>query len=220
MKVLAVISRKGGAGKTTVSTHLAVMAESLGVTTALFDLDPQATATLWADYRGESFPAVMPAQHPRLAGLLKQAADQGAGLVIIDTPPEAGAAAEAAAAHADGVLIPCRASAFDLGAIGSSVRIATAGGKPCFVVINGAPIQGTEVAEARAALTAAGVEVAPIVLHHRKAFSARAQEGRTANEIEPKGKAAEETRALFLWTCEKIGLIASKQVTKVTRKQA
>jgi chromosome partitioning protein len=220
MKILAVVSRKGGAGKTTISTHLAVTAESLGITTALFDLDPQASAALWADHRGESFPAVMPAQHPRLVALLKQAEAQGAGLVILDTPPEADTIASAAAEHADAILIPCRPSSLDLDAIGASVRIARAVGKAPFVVINAAPIQGTEVEEMRAALSSAGVEVAPVVLHQRKAFSARMQEGRTAVEIEPKGKAAEEIRALMLWICEKVGMLQKEQVTKITRIRA
>lgn len=207
MKTLAVVSRKGGAGKTTISTHLAVAAEALGIATALFDLDPQASASLWADHRGEGFPAVMPAQYPRLVALLKQAETQGAGLVILDTPPEADTIANAAAEHADAILIPCRPSALDLNAIGASVRIARAVGKIPFVVINAAPTQGTEVEEMRIALLSAGVEVAPIVLHQRKAYSARMQEGRTATEIEPKGKAAEEIRALFLWLCEKVDML-------------
>lgn len=217
MKTLAVVSRKGGAGKTTISTHLAVAAEALGIVTALFDLDPQASAALWADQRGESFPAVMPAQHPRLAALLRQAETQGAGLVILDTPPEADTIAAAAAEHADAILIPCRPSALDLGAIGASVRIARAAGKSAFVVINAAPIQGTEVDEMRTALSAAGVEIAPIVLHQRKAFSARMQEGRTATETDPKGKAAEETRALLLWLCEKVGMLPNKQTIKIAK---
>jgi chromosome partitioning protein len=62
----------------------------------------------------------------------------------------------------------------------------------------------------RAALSSAGVEVAPVVLHQRKAFSARMQEGRTAAEIEPKGKAAEEIRALFLWICKKVDMLQSE----------
>lgn len=219
MKTLAIVSRKGGAGKTTISTHLAVAAEALGIVSALFDLDPQASAAIWADHRGESFPAVMPAQYPRLASLLKQAAAQGAGLVILDTPPEADTIASAAAEHADAILIPCRPSALDLDAIGASVRIARAVGKSPFVVINAAPIQGIEVEEMRAALLAGGVEVAPIVLHHRKAFSARMQEGRTATETEPKGKAAEEVRALLLWVCEKVGMLHKEQITELTNKQ-
>ena len=219
MKILAVVSRKGGAGKTTIATHLAVAAETLGIVTALFDLDPQASAALWADHRGESFPAVLPAQHPRLVALLKQAEAQGAGLVILDTPPEADTIASAAAERADAILIPCRPSALDLDAIGASVRIARAVGKPAFVVINAAPVQGTEVEEMRAALLAGGVELAPVVLHQRKAFAARMQEGRTATETEPKGKAAEEIRALLLWICEKVGMLQKEQVTKLTNER-
>jgi hypothetical protein len=43
------------------------------------------------------------------------------------------------------------------------------------------------------------------------------QEGRTAVEIEPKGKAAEEIRALMLWIFEKVGMLQKEQVIKVTR---
>jgi chromosome partitioning protein len=48
----------------------------------------------------------------------------------------------------------------------------------------------------RAAVAGAGVPVAPVVLHQRKAFSSRMQEGRTAGEHEPDGKAAAELTAL------------------------
>ena len=41
MKTVAIISQKGGAGKTTVAIHLAVAAEQRGLRTAVFDLDPQ-----------------------------------------------------------------------------------------------------------------------------------------------------------------------------------
>jgi Mrp family chromosome partitioning ATPase len=51
MKTVAIISQKGGAGKTTVAIHLAVAAEQHGLRTAVFDLDPQASATSWADRR-------------------------------------------------------------------------------------------------------------------------------------------------------------------------
>ena len=51
MKTIAIISQKGGAGKTTVAIHLAVAAERAGLNAALFDLDPQASAASWADKR-------------------------------------------------------------------------------------------------------------------------------------------------------------------------
>lgn len=207
MKIIVLSSRKGGAGKSTLSVHLAVAAESTGLTTAIFDLDPQASAALWSDNRGEAAPAVVPAQAPRLTGLLKQALDGGADLVILDTPPHADGVAADAGALADVILIPCRPSAFDLDAIGASVRVAQASKRPCWVIINAAPTQGAEVEETRAALEAAGVQVVPVTIHQRKAFSARAHEGRTAMEHEPAGKASQEINALLLWLLSTLGLV-------------
>jgi chromosome partitioning protein len=220
MKTLAIVSRKGGAGKTTIALHLAVCAEALGIATAVFDLDPQASACLWADHRGQQFPAVVPAQAPRLAALLEQARAKDADLVIMDTAPHADGIASDAANHSDAILIPCRPSALDLDAIGASIRLARAVEKPAFVVINAAPVQGVETTETRAALAQAGVELSPVVLHQRKAYASRMHEGRTAQEIEPQGKAALEMRELTLWLCDKVGLLSSKQVTKLARQHA
>jgi len=202
MKTVCVISRKGGVGKSQISVHLAVCAEMLGLTTVLFDLDPQASSAIWSDHRGEPTPAVVPAQAPRLRGLLRQAEAQGVDIVILDTPPSADSTAADAAAVADLMLIPCQPSAFDLDAIGASVRIAKVTGKPAFVVINRAPMQGSEVSETRATLESAGVSVSPVVLHQRKAYSSRAHEGRTAMEHEPNGKAAGEARTLMAWVLD------------------
>lgn len=227
VKVVVLSSRKGGAGKSTLSVHLAVAAEARGLTTAIFDLDPQASAALWSDNRGEAVPAVIPAQAPRLKNLLQQALDGGADLVILDTPPHADGVAADAGSLADVILIPCRPSAFDLDAIGASVRVAQASKRPCWVVINAAPTQGSEVGETRAALEAAGVQVAPVTIHQRKAFSARAHEGRTAMEHEPGGKAAQEIDALLLWLGSNLKLtrpigskLARSRATNVTNKPA
>lgn len=207
MKTVAIISRKGGAGKTTIALHLAVAAEAKGLATAVFDLDPQASAALWSDHRGDPQPAVVPAQAPRLPSLLAQARGQEAELAILDTAPHADAIASEAATHADLILIPCRPSAFDLDAIGASIRLARSADKPAAVVINAAPVQGVETAEAIEAIKNAGVDVCPVVLHQRKPYASRIHEGRTATEIEPKGKAAIEIQSLLMWVCEKVLLL-------------
>lgn len=219
IKTLAILSRKGGAGKTTIAVHLAVAAEAYGIASAIFDLDPQASAALWSDHRGEPIPAVVPAQAPRLRALLAQAVKNDADLVILDTAPNADSIASEAANHADAILIPCRPSGFDLDAIGATVRLAQAAGKPSYVVINAAPVQGVETAEATTALSAAGLEVCPVILHYRKAYASRIHEGRTAQETDPNGKAAAEINALLLWLNEKVSLLPNSQVTKRTKKQ-
>lgn len=215
MKVVAVINGKGGVGKTTISTHVAVSAERLGLVTAVLDLDPQPSSTLWADSREASDtnprPTVTPAQAARLPVYLKQAREQQADLIIIDTPPRVEGAAPVAAEHADAILIPTPPKPLDIVALPQTIQLARASRKPFFVVLNNAPVLGQEVAEAIATLTSAGIEVAPTVLHTRKAFYSHMQQGRTAADCDPDGKAAAEARALMLWLAERVGLLTSIQ---------
>ena len=84
MKTIAIISQKGGAGKTTLAIHLAVAAVQKGLHVALFDLDPQASAASWSDKRNQPSPAVVSAQAMRLPSLLEQAANQLADLVSMN----------------------------------------------------------------------------------------------------------------------------------------
>jgi chromosome partitioning protein len=162
MRTIAIISQKGGAGKTTIGIHLAVAAEKRGMKTALFDLDPQASASSWSDKRNHPSPAVVSAQAARLPGLLEQAAAQSADLVIIDSAPNADAASLAAARAADLILIPCRPAAFDLNAIGTTLNLAAVAGKPAYVVLNAVPPQGKVGLEARLAFIASGSSVGSV----------------------------------------------------------
>src|SRR5579863_2277754 len=167
--------------------------------TAIFDLDPQASAASWSDKRSVPSPAVVSAQAARLPGLLEQAAAQAADLVIIDSAPNADAASLAAARAADLILVPCRPAAFDLNAIGTTLNLAAVAGKPAFVLLNAVPPLGKVGDEARQALEGAGVEVAAPVLHHLVAFSHAVNDGRTAQELDPRSKAALEIDVLFAW---------------------
>jgi len=47
MKVLGLLSRKGGVGKTTLALHLSVLAQDGGLRVLLVDLDPQGSAAAW-----------------------------------------------------------------------------------------------------------------------------------------------------------------------------
>jgi chromosome partitioning protein len=216
MKTVAIISQKGGAGKTTIAVHLAVEAQRQGFSVAVFDLDPQASASSWSDKRKSDMPAVVSAQAARLPSLLEQARNQKADLVIIDSAPNADAASLAAARAADLILIPCRPAAFDLEAIGTTLSLAAVAGKPAWVLLNAVPPQGKLGEEARAILTASKVQVVDTLLHHLVAFSHSVNDGRTAVEYDPKSKAALEIATLCKWVFTKTAL----RVNTKTKKHA
>src|SRR4051812_34962593 len=85
MKTIALLSQKGGSGKSTIATHLAVCAERDGKGVAIFDIDPQASAISWAQRRKSESPPVVRATPVQLPGLLRTAKEQKADLIIIDT---------------------------------------------------------------------------------------------------------------------------------------
>lgn len=101
------VSEKGGAGKTTVTTNVAVAGHLAGLDVAIIDLDPQTSAADWADDRGQdSLPEAVAIPPNRLDKLLSDLRNNNTDLVIIDTPREAGNAGYVAAKAADFVIIP------------------------------------------------------------------------------------------------------------------
>lgn len=200
MKTVAILSQKGGSGKSTIAVHLAVCAALNGKGTAIIDLDPQASAAKWRRRRSTDGPEVITAAPGELPALLKQAAANGADLVIVDTAPHTDSAALAAADHADLILIPCRPSAVDIDAIADTLDVLklSKSKSKAHIVLNAVPPRGgagDEVAEGLAAFA----PVASVRLGQRSAFSRAWNDGRSVEEYEPKGKAADEIRALYGW---------------------
>lgn len=196
MKILAIISQKGGVGKTTIATALAVAAEMKGQQVALFDLDDQASAAFWASLRQAKTPVVVDVKPALLDRDLTRAREAGADLVILDCPPAQSHAYPAAQA-ADYVLIPTKADILDIRAMRSTVALMQSIGKPCGVVLTFCPPTGAEVEQARALVAQLGVELAPVALHQRKAYARAQQDGLAVQEYEPNGKAAEEVTVLY-----------------------
>lgn len=197
MKTIAVLSRKGGAGKTTLAVHLCVAAEQAGHTTALIDLDPQESAMMWKDNRELDTPSVISAHATRLPRLLETAEQNGATLTILDTAPYAESLALAAAREAALVLIPCRPAALDLRSIRSTIDIVRLAAVPAVVILNAVPARGDLDAQARHAIANYDVPCAPHSLGHRIAFAHAITDGLTAQEFEPRGKASREVATLY-----------------------
>ena len=219
MKTLAIVSQKGGVGKTTIAVHIAVAAASAGYSVAIIDLDPQATAAQWSDWRnagkGEGAaenPVVVAAPHARLAATIKEADKMGVDLVILDSPPAADSAAVAAAKIADLVLIPTRASAFDLHAIKTTAELVRVAQKPASVLLNAVPARANAlIEEVATVIHSLSLNIAPVCLVDRAALRHAVINGQTAGEFEPSGKAADEVQKLYTWVCGRLDMPTAPQ---------
>lgn len=202
VNTLALISQKGGSGKTTLALAFAVAHELAGGRAAVIDLDPQGSAAAWGRLRGAEVPPVIAAHPPRLARVIAAARTAGADLLVIDTAPrEAGGAVEAAR-RADLALVPCRPSAVDLAAVPATLAVSDRAGVPAAVVLNACPPRGPWAAQAGDAVRALGAVLCPAALVARVAHAKAFTLGRTAQETEPDSLAASEVVALYRWITE------------------
>ena len=207
MKVLAIVSQKGGPGKTTLAVHLSVAAEAAGLTTALIDLDPQASAAKWSDKREGDTPVVISAHSTRLPQVLQSAEANGLDLCILDTAPTIEKPAKDACKAADLVIIPCKPAIFDLEAMGLTVHITQSVNVPTRVVFNGVPARSSMLIKAKKALEIYDIQAAPCIIGDRVAFSYSVIDGRTAQEYEPSGKASREIQVLYNYIAKEMGVV-------------
>jgi chromosome partitioning protein len=206
MRTIAVVSRKGGAGKTTLAAALAVEAERRGHRAVILDTDPQGGLAAWWNARELETP-VFVEDLGDLRKTLATLADRGFAIAIIDTPPQVSAAISAVVEVADLALVPVRPSPNDLRAISATVNLVERAGKRLIFVINAVKPRVKLTAEAAIALSQHGT-VAPIHVADRADYAGAMTDGRTAPEFEPGGKAAAEIHALWSYIAAKTGIEA------------
>lgn len=214
MLIVALVSQKGGSGKTTTAVNLAVAAHEAGSTALVVDLDLQASATEWFRARADKSLIVLPTHPAGLAGVLENAREQRADFVFIDTAAKTESDTVSAVEAADVVLVPCRPTIVDLRAVQNTIRICRFREKVPHVVLTQTEPQGTLTDEARASLAKAGVDVLPETLGRRVAFSHSMIEGQGVLEFEPNGKGAQEVRGLFKRVCRLDGKSSSRRAIK------
>lgn len=125
---IVVINGKGGCGKTTVSTNLAVWYAHAGYHPALFDHDPQTSSTRWLNARPQAMPAVhgVSVQERQRLGVTRSwhlRVPPETRRIINDTP--AGVAGLEIADHVEGadvILIPVLPSSIDIEAGADFIR--------------------------------------------------------------------------------------------------
>jgi len=200
-KVISILNQKGGAGKTTLSVHIATALARQGEKVLLIDADPQGSALDWAAARqGEPlFP---------VAGLPKSSIHKeipalapGYSTVLIDGPPRVYDVARSAIMASDVVLIPVQPSPYDVWAAKEIVDLLHEASvykgklKSAFVInrkiVNTAI--GRDVADA---LTEYPIPVLKSSVCQRVAFAETASQGLTVFEMYPGNPACKEIDAL------------------------
>ena len=196
MRVVTLAATKGGVGKTTLASAIAVRAAQDGGKVALLDTDPQCSLMRWWELRGEpQNPKIMEIDASLEAlGLLMA---EGWDWVIIDTPPALYDRIESAIFCADVVLIPTRASAIDIEAVDDVVELCTEHEKRFAFVLNAVSPSWGKLTDTAAAYLKNHGPVLSDRVSLRKAYVSAMTVGKSGAEIDRDGKAREEINALW-----------------------
>lgn len=215
MFVVAVASQKGGSGKTTLAGHIAVQAEAAGAgPVALLDTDPQGSLTDWWNARAAKTPVFVQTSIPRLEKDLWDLRTLGIELLIIDTPPAITSTIRDVLKVSDLVVVPTRPSPHDLRAVGATVDLVEALGKPLIFVVNAASARANITMEAVISLSQHGT-LAPSIIHQRSDFAASMTDGRTVMEIPRKSRSRDEIARLWEYLSERISRLSNAKSAPV-----
>jgi len=201
MKTIVVGSTKGGTGKTTIATNLAVGLVQQGKKILLVDADTQSSAMAWRALREDDSIAAVSITEPRLADDIP-AIGKGFDFVIVDVGGRDSAVLRSAFLAADLILVPVLASPYDIWAAGDTVNIIkqaeiASGTKiPTRLIVNQVIMHHNIVRDAITALDDGGLPpYITILIGQRVAYKEATAKGLSVLELANKKtnkKAAEE----------------------------
>lgn len=209
MQTVAVMSRKGGAGKTTIAVNLAVAAQARGRRVLLADLDVQRSAVEAMRLRPRMSPAVFEAAPGKLFQLRQVCERERFDLMIIDTPPAPEVDVLEAVRNADFCLLVARPSFLDIAAVARSGEMVRRLGRPYATVLNQAPgpragVETRPVLQAIEALKVAGMRPTPVGLRARSSFQTAMALGLSVEEYRPGSPGAREIERLWAFVAEQL----------------
>ena len=198
MWTIAFVSQKGGSGKSTIASSLAVAAYEAKEEVCVVDMDPQGSLTRWAKIRAAGDIDVISSGAARLPALLASLERRGVTLAILDTPGAEGAASSAAMRVADLNIVPSRPSMFDMWASARTrAALEEIGAKFVFLLNQCPPAQqAARVQDGVEALEEMGGLISPLVLA-RVDYQEAVRHGWGVTELNRYGAAAQEMRGLW-----------------------
>jgi len=202
MNVITMASRKGGAGKSTLTAHLAAFANKSGQRCLLIDADPQGSLTLWHSLRADRQPALVSAERG-VERALALAMAAGYDWAFIDTAASMWVVAQEAIRWATFVLMPARPGFFDLNAVRETIATARERNKPYAVVLNAAPVKREDkeapaVTQSRAFFDKLGIPVWAGQISQRAGYVLTLAAGASVCEVAPESVANSEIARLWL----------------------
>jgi chromosome partitioning protein len=217
MRVVMVAKQKGGVGATTLVRELGVAAAAAGKRVVFVDLDPQGTLRGWWNRRTEGQdsdpnPALAAPAPSQMAAAINELQSAGTDICIIDTPPSVHPFLAGVMQFADLILLPTRPTTDDLDALPAILDMAEDAGRPFAFVVTQAPPGKSRLYDDAMPLLAQRGRVAP-PLRIRGDFPMAAATGRAAIEMAPKGKAAEEVRALWQFVAADLAKAGRKRAS-------
>jgi len=222
MKTLAVLSRKGGAGKTTVALSLALAARQAGLKVVVADVDPLHSAGEVMRTRPEADSMLFETTASKLFILQDACRQNGCDLLVIDTPAAPDADVLRAANVADLCLAVARPTSLDVAAVRDSITLIRRAGHPGLVVLNQCPpTRGGEesdvVVQALERLRFGHLPIAATRLRSRIAYQRAFAHNCAVTEWDPTSEAAAEVLRLLAEISDRLMLSAANDMAPETR---
>jgi chromosome partitioning protein len=212
MRTVTLVTQKGGAGKTTLATSLAIAAQQAGEMVAAFDLDPQASLVEWGKMRKKADTAAVanpnlpvverfpPDRIGQAKAMIESLGKKGVTLTILDTAGADTPTTHAAMEASSFCLVPIRPTRLDLLAVRATVQAIMRSGKQFAFVLNQCSTipRNNRANDTATGLASIGFMAEPLILSRHDYQDAFAS-GQGVTEYAPDSKAADEIRQLWAW---------------------
>ncbi len=202
MEIWTFVTQKGGAGKTTLCTNLAVAATGDGRKTLILDLDPQESAVKWWQRRDAEEPTLIKIKPDEAGNAINLAKEQGYDLVMIDTAGRESLLHNEAVLQSNFCIIPCQPSIADIEAVYPTVELLKRTNSNYAFVLTRCPAVGQDQISAREGLSGLGLVAKPFTVE-RKAYKLAFATGESVTEFDKRDKASREIENLYQWITQK-----------------
>lgn len=195
MKTIVFVCQKGGVGKTTLCSNLALVAQASNKTVVLIDTDKQGSLSSWYNNRTREDVNFIEVNARNLEEKLTALASKGVDYTFIDTSGAASAELPLILSNADYVLVPVQARRKDFLALEPTLELINTSGKPFSFVLN--LVDNREAGVVTALKELAKVSTVAGTISRSVKFEHADQESLGMIEYEPNGIISQQLKDLW-----------------------